>query len=197
MKLFLLSALLVVASGCHRAPVAKVEVKPPEPSAAETEFIRAGMKLQEYCAQGVTFDRFAEQLATTKVAYRLAAPGMQSGNSMRASYFDSALASWDATLLVWRRQIKGGREVLRSEPGLAGTLGALGMNPLKYGEQTPKEIAYVNPDYPSPRDEYATISTVKLVRIGLAEGSSRFQSAIDFVDVASELEKIRRARAGK
>ena len=193
MKLFLLVALLIVASGCHRAPVSKPESKPPAPSAAEMEFIRSGMKLQEYCNQGVAFDRFSEQLAATKVAFRIVRPEMEAKNFDLMVSFQLAIESWDETLAVWRRQTRGGREILRSELGLDVTLGHLGITPPKYREPTPKEIAFVNPNYPPPPlDESSTISVLKLVRIGLTEGSTRFQWAIDFVDDATEREKIKR-----
>lgn len=126
MKLFLIAAVIAL-SACHRAPVAR-----PEPSASVQAFLREGALLRTYCAQGVDFKTYSDQLARTESSFDLAFAG---DTGLRKSAFQQSVTYWSGALIPWKQKLRGRNTFLDA----GYDLDRLSLYFLTIGEPKPKD----------------------------------------------------------
>lgn len=168
---------------------------PPLPlTAAEAEFDRQGVILQEYCRQGVSFDVFSRQLVLVHAAGRTAEKEIQRRDWVKKAAYDQAAEMWDAALILWRKDI-GGLKVIGG-PRLAEFMAKLdrpGLSAKLRAEEQDERAALRQ--FGRVETEEG-IATARLVRAALGEGVRLFQEAMEF-NFDEKIAKMKAGRKGK
>ena len=171
-KWIVAGAMLLLLLGLVHSCAGKRKVVDAPLSAAEAEFDRQGVILQEYCRQGVSFDAFSDQLVQVCAARRTAERDIRKREEIKWVMYGEAEAMWEITRRVWRLKNMGGSKLYPFEPIL------------------PKMLAELHDPMPPPEDG---LLTEPLIRRGMSAGTDRFQAAMDF-NFDAEIAKIEAAR---